>query len=448
MWIALLLLAGGNLTLGCALGLKLNVNRFLRFNDLVAPPVEPVPVELVPAEHLIAPVEPSSSVAPTDDQSNSLIQQLQGWLSGMNQNIGEHNSRLEVLGGQIKGCASSDPEAIAMLVAQIVEANNTLHGELNAARNEIVEQQQQLERRTTEARTDALSGLANRRAFDDALQQGLKNAEIENTPMCLMMVDVDHFKKFNDTHGHQAGDAVLRQVAKVLATGARSQDLVARYGGEEFSIIFPNTPMSEASQLAEELRAAVAQRKFNFEGTELQVTVSAGLAMLEPADSIESLTRRADSALYAAKEGGRNRGFYSEGGAFKPIRRSERHVVESVQMIAPLDGNEVPDEACFYAARCLDVSTGGFAFVWPERPAMKRLVIRLGTAQDFRYMAAEVANISDLGSEATMRYRVGCKFTGRFLAAADGQLSHHGLESSSSEDSPESTSRLTTAAAS
>jgi diguanylate cyclase (GGDEF)-like protein len=326
-----------------------------------------------------------------------------------------------------------------------VEANNTLHGELNAARNEIVEQQQQLERRTAEARTDALSGLANRRAFDDALSQGMQNAEAEGTPLCLMMLDVDHFKKFNDTHGHQAGDAVLKQVAKVLAAGARSQDLVARYGGEEFSIIFPNTSMSAAGQLAEDLRMAVAQRKFNFEGLELQVTVSAGLAEVERVDNVESLTRRADAALYAAKEGGRNRGFYAEGAAFKPIRRSERHVVESVQMIAPLEGHEVPDESCFYAARCLDVSTGGFAFVWPERPAMKRLVIRLGTAQDFRYMAAEVANISDLGSEATMRYRVGCKFTGRFLAAANGQLSHHGLE-----ESPESTStsRLSTAAAS
>ena len=221
MWIALLLLAGGNLTLGCALGLKLNVNRLLRLGELTPPPAEPAPAETSTAELSIAPVDTTPpAAAPIDDQSNALFRQLQGWLSGMNQNIGEHNSRLEVLGGQIKGCTSSDPEAIAMLVAQIVEANNTLHGELNSARNEIVEKQQQLERRTTEARTDALSGLANRRAFDDALSQGMQNAKTENKPMCLMMLDIDHFKKFNDTHGHQAGDAVLRQVAKVLATGA------------------------------------------------------------------------------------------------------------------------------------------------------------------------------------------------------------------------------------
>ena len=113
-------------------------------------------------------------------------------------------------------------------------------------------------------------------------------------------------------------------------------------------------------------------------------------------------------------------------------------------MIAPLDeGHEIPDESCFYAVRCLDVSTGGFAFVWPEQPDLKRVIIRLGTAPDFRYMTAEVANVTDMGSETTMRYRVGCKFTGRFVAAENGQLSHQVLE-----ESPESTSRLTTAAAS
>jgi diguanylate cyclase len=446
MWIALLLLAGGNLTLGCALGLKLNVQRALRSlesNSIVA-----AAGGTSPREESFAVVESYPPPArrddqSKDDQSNELIRQLQGWLSGMNQNIGEHNSRLEVLGGQIKGCESTDPEAIAALVSQIVEANNTLHGELNAARNEIVEKQQQLERRTAEARTDALSGLANRRAFDDALLQGLQNADADDEPLCLMMVDVDHFKKFNDMHGHQAGDAVLRQVAKVLASGARSQDLVARYGGEEFSIIFPNTSIEAAGHVAEELRSAVAQRKFNFEGLELQVTVSAGLAERGRADNVESLTRRADAALYAAREGGRNRAFYADSGTFKPVRRSERHQVESVQMIAPLTGHDIPDESSFYAARCLDVSTGGFAFVWPERPTMKRLVIRLGTAQAFRYMAAEVANIADLGSEVAMRYRVGCRFTGRFLAAANGELSHYDLE-----ESHESSGVLTAAAAS
>lgn len=445
MWIALLLLAGGNLTLGCALGLKLNARRVLSL-DSHRLPAEPARLETDSTEEAITSLASSLRLPPAaEEQNNSLIQQLQGWLAGMNQNIGEHNSRLEVLGGQIKSCSLTDPQAIAGLVAQIVEANNTLHGELNAARNEIVEKQQQLERRTVEARTDALTGLANRRAFDDALLQGIQNAKSEGQPMCLMMLDIDHFKKFNDTHGHQAGDAVLRQVAKVLGKEARSQDLVARYGGEEFSVIFPNTAILDAGQLADDLRTAVAQRKFQFEGTEFQVTVSAGLAEFEVADTFDTLTRRADAALYAAKEGGRNRGFFAEDGTMKPIRRSERHTVESVQMIAPLEGagEKVPDESSFYAVRCLDVSAGGFSFVWPERPELQKLVIRLGTAEAYRYMTAEVANISDLGNGSTMRFRVGCKFTGRFVAAADGQLSHHGLE-----DSPESTSRLTTSAAS
>ena len=94
----------------------------------------------------------------------------------------------------------------------------------------------------------------------------------------------------------------------------------------------------------------MAQRKFKFDDLELQVTLSAGLAESGRADNPQSMVRRADAALYAAKQGGRNRGFYAEGSAFKPIRRSERHAVESVQMIAPLEGEELPIEASFYAA--------------------------------------------------------------------------------------------------
>lgn len=431
MWIALLLLSLGNLTLGFGLGMRLirwldgDAAELDAGSDVVTETAE----EAGLAEPEAAPPEPAPPQGkPAEEQALELFSHLQSWMSGVDSNIGVHTSRIEALGEEFKVCAASDPAMAIKLIAQIVETNGTLQQELHAAKRELREQEQELQSRTSEARTDALTGTANRRALDEMLVANLDESTRSGRPLSLLMFDVDHFKKFNDTHGHQAGDAVLRQVAEVLATAAGSLSPLARYGGEEFALLLPDVDGAQAALIAENLRLAVADRTFPFEDQALRVTVSVGVAQAVSTDDPTLLTRRADSALYAAKAGGRNRGFISDGPTCKPIRRSERHQVESVQLIAYLNDDELPGDDAFHAVKCHDISTGGFSYLAAQPPAIQRLVIRLGTQQARKDMTAVVANVNDLGKDAPLRYRIGCRFVGRFAAGSDGKVKHHELE--------------------
>jgi diguanylate cyclase (GGDEF)-like protein len=153
------------------------------------------------------------------------------------------------------------------------------------------------------ASTDGLTGLANRQTFDERLTQELSRAGREQSDVALVMLDVDHFKRLNDTFGHQTGDDVLRRVAKVLRDSARTYDLAARYGGEEFALILPQTTLEDAVLVADRLREAIAATF-----VEPPVTISAGVATFPFGGSdSSSLIAAADAALYESKSGGRNR---------------------------------------------------------------------------------------------------------------------------------------------
>ena len=153
------------------------------------------------------------------------------------------------------------------------------------------------------ATIDGLTGLANRRTFEAALNREVSRAVRSGDALSLLLVDVDHFKKVNDVHGHQAGDDVLRHVGHVLATAGRELDLPARYGGEEFAVLLPGCPAEEAMRVAERLRAGIAG-----DDCPLPITASVGLAAIHRnAMDGESLVKAADEALYAAKEAGRDR---------------------------------------------------------------------------------------------------------------------------------------------
>ena len=153
------------------------------------------------------------------------------------------------------------------------------------------------------ARTDALTGLANRRSFGESLQRELAQAVRRGDPCGLIVLDVDHFKLVNDTHGHQMGDEVLEQVGRALGVAARGTDVVARYGGEEFAIIVPGCTAAETAVVAERLRSAVAEHP-----GPVPVTLSAGVAVF-PTDAADAtaLVAAADGALYKAKRQGRDR---------------------------------------------------------------------------------------------------------------------------------------------
>lgn len=160
------------------------------------------------------------------------------------------------------------------------------------------------------AMIDGLTGLYNRRWIDEALPRFVARYGRSGHPLSVLMIDVDHFKRFNDTHGHAVGDQVLVTVARTLRENMRPTDLVARYGGEEFLAILPDTGVEAGRHCAERVRAAVAAAQLD--GVDARITISLGGACLAGGEGVAGLLARADEALYAAKGGGRDRVAYAE----------------------------------------------------------------------------------------------------------------------------------------
>jgi diguanylate cyclase (GGDEF)-like protein/PAS domain S-box-containing protein len=157
------------------------------------------------------------------------------------------------------------------------------------------------------AMIDELTGLANRRFFNRALNASLAEAERHQTPFGLILIDVDHFKRFNDTYGHDVGDRVLSMVGRTLARTARAYDTPARWGGEEFAVIAQRIDAEGLQVLAERLRNLIAESALDVQGQGVRVTVSLGVAMVQPGEAGEAAMKRADQLLYASKQAGRNR---------------------------------------------------------------------------------------------------------------------------------------------
>ena len=157
------------------------------------------------------------------------------------------------------------------------------------------------------AMTDSLTGMINRDHIFSELDLVLKRAKQHNTPVCVIMADIDHFKRVNDNYGHQAGDAVLIDVAQRIKSSLRDFDRVGRYGGEEFMLILQNTAMEVATRVAERIRLRIADHPINLPNVILESTISMGVAEARPGDDVASLIKRADEALYQSKNNGRNR---------------------------------------------------------------------------------------------------------------------------------------------
>ncbi len=158
----------------------------------------------------------------------------------------------------------------------------------------------------TFAVTDELTGTFNRRELDFTFEKTLKTAGRQHTDLSAILIDLDHFKKVNDIHGHIAGDTVLKQAVVLINQGMRGNDLLVRWGGDEFMVLTPCS-LSTAVAMAERIRAAIEDMDFNTHENPISLTISCGVAQLRKGDDIDSLTRRCDEALYAAKENGRNR---------------------------------------------------------------------------------------------------------------------------------------------
>lgn len=199
---------------------------------------------------------------------------------------------------------------IATDTQRVLEKNDVLEQQLVRSTDEIEELRRSLAVVQHEAMTDGLTGIANRKFFDVRLAQAMRIAAAHGEPLSLLLIDIDRFKQFNDTWGHQLGDKVLRLVARTLTDCVKGRDVTARFGGEEFAIILESTRHEAALAVAEQIRTAMMRRKIVRKDSREdlgQVTVSIGVGLYRPGDTADDLISRTDAALYAAKRGGRNR---------------------------------------------------------------------------------------------------------------------------------------------
>ncbi|MDK9718311.1 MAG: GGDEF domain-containing protein [Trichlorobacter sp.] len=157
------------------------------------------------------------------------------------------------------------------------------------------------------AKIDSLTGIYNRRYLDSRLAEEIERSRRHGNPLSILMLDIDHFKKINDTHGHLCGDYALRKISELLQELVRTSDILGRYGGEEFCCILPETPFEQAVVLAERCREQIAANQFSCTDHQTNVTISIGVTGLHRDDSLDSIIKRADDALYQAKREGRNR---------------------------------------------------------------------------------------------------------------------------------------------
>ena len=189
------------------------------------------------------------------------------------------------------------------LSARVVELDGELALYINL--HNVTEQKETEEKLFKQASTDTLTGLYNRRQFEAMVDQAIASAKRYQTPYCVMMSDIDHFKAVNDTYGHEAGDVVLKEVAHLMQTTFRTSDIIGRFGGEEFIVFFTNTDINGAKVAAEHFRQAVEQAHIEAEGKHIPITISLGLTDTQNHDLLR-LTKEADLALYYSKEHGRN----------------------------------------------------------------------------------------------------------------------------------------------
>lgn len=256
------------------------------------------------------------------ERANMAALQLRDLAQNVATDVGAHNTLVGDISselGTIAEGASGSGAAVAEAVAKILAANDKLQDRLLDAEQKIQTQADEIRTQQSEARTDSLTKIANRRAFDDALEQNVACFVADRKPISLLIFDVDHFKKFNDTHGHQAGDEVLWQVARTLTKTVKSSDVPCRYGGEEFALVMPNTKIDSARITSERVRKAIESMEIQFEGKTLRVTASIGVAEIGLGEDAVRLIRRSDDSVYAAKEAGRNCSYWNDDQQCLPV---------------------------------------------------------------------------------------------------------------------------------
>lgn len=249
------------------------------------------------------------------EKLGSALESVMAALREAGADVGRYHDVLATARGQLDLAATLEQlkalvRSVADETARMARNNQALEAQLSESAVQIESMRHDLAVVRQEALTDALTGIANRKRFDQVLRAAAGQAMESGRPLALAMIDIDRFKLFNDTHGHVAGDQVLRLVARTLADSVRGSDTPSRFGGEEFALVMPDTPLTAGVSVAERIRRATAGRQIvkRTSGESMgSITLSAGVAIYRPGETLAAFVQRADAALYAAKAGGRNR---------------------------------------------------------------------------------------------------------------------------------------------
>lgn len=297
-----------------ATGRNVALNKAL--DALVGGEEPPTPEVLIGLyEKFIVGAQADAAVAKAGESLSSIAEDLMKTVSQANDEAAEFSTALADSAGSLAGL--TDPQAVGRIVKALADntqnmiaQNAALQQRLEASSQEVATLKESLHHVQKEALTDGLTGIANRKCFDTTLSREMDEATKSSAPLCLILADIDHFKNFNDAHGHQTGDHVLRFVGLMLQRSIKSRDTAARYGGEEFAVILPNTDLAAAMALAESVRSLVGGKHLRKKqtGTVIgNITLSLGVARYRPGESPAAFLKRADDGLYQAKRTGRNR---------------------------------------------------------------------------------------------------------------------------------------------
>ncbi|MCE9603509.1 MAG: diguanylate cyclase [Planctomycetia bacterium] len=361
-----------------------------------------------------------------------------------------HTQEIGRLQGRLRGARNGSTSyfEVDATIEQMMEANRKLQEKLSEVEGELQKQSKQSDRLAAEARTDALTKVFNRRAFDEHLAECSTSAVGGSKLGTLILLDVDRFKQLNDKYGHPAGDFILSRLAGMIRDAVGSEGFTARYGGEEFGVILSGASLDRTRIVAERIRKS-CDAVHDYIGTSIKTTISLGLANCSCLS--ETTLANADRALYAAKQAGRNRTYLwdgsqvvpvesgaltNSGGAAQPVavvetrtaeepkpespkkeawfdrRAGNRKGFETLQWIAPYVPNQILRRESFVQVRCRDISPGGFSFVLRERPEFDEVVVGLGIYPNMTYVRAKLVHVAP-GTPTPSTFLIGCRFAER-----------------------------------
>jgi diguanylate cyclase len=262
-------------------------------------------------------------IAPADEAVMAQISdEMERLLSSVAQSASQTGSQADNFGDQLNGLnkalASRDVDQLKPRLTEVIAGTADMKSSVEALQQKVSTSQEEinklrgdLDRAKSEALMCPMTGILNRRGFEKKIESLLSQETADGNSHCLVMLDIDHFKRVNDTHGHLMGDRVLQAVGEILRTSVKDGNhMAARYGGEEFALLLPQTSLEQSIELAEAVRNRTKAMKIRNRTTQevlLTVTISGGVTAMKPDDDAASLIARADAALYAAKNGGRDR---------------------------------------------------------------------------------------------------------------------------------------------